>query len=90
VLYHLGERAIEHAVLPACERLGVSLVAYSPFGSGRFPSPQSKGGRVLAEIASRTGATTRQVALAFLVRHPRVVAIPKSACEDHVRENAAA
>src|SRR5262245_51645861 len=49
VLYHVGERAIEHAVLPACERLGVTLVAYSPLGSGRFSAPSSRGGRVLTE-----------------------------------------
>jgi diketogulonate reductase-like aldo/keto reductase len=90
VLYHLGERAIEHAVLPACERLGVTLVAYSPFGSGRFPSPSSKGGRVLAELGARLGATPRQLALAFLLRNERVLTIPKSARADHVRENAAA
>jgi len=90
VLYHLAERAVEHAVLPACERLGVALVAYSPFGSGRFPAASSKRGRVLAEIAGRLGATPRQVALACLVRNENVLTIPKSAREEHVRENAAA
>jgi len=90
VLYHLGERAVEHAVLPTCERLGITLVAYSPFGSGRFPSPGSKGGRALAEIATRHGATPRQIALAYLVGNERVVTIPKSSREEHVRENAAA
>jgi diketogulonate reductase-like aldo/keto reductase len=90
VLYHLGERGVEHAVLPACERMGVALVAYSPFGSGRFPSPGTKGGRVLAELATRLGATPRQVALAYLVRKECVVTIPKSARAEHVRENAGA
>lgn len=90
VLYHLGERAIEHAVLPACERLGVALVAYSPFGSGHFPMPSSKGGRVLAELAARLGVTPRQIALAFLLRNERVLTIPKCARPEHVRENAAA
>ena len=90
VLYHLGERAVEHAVLPACERLGVALVAYSPFGSGRFPGASSKGGRVLAELATRFEATPRQVALAYLVRNELVLTIPKSASADHVRENAGA
>ncbi len=44
VLYHLQERAIEHAVIPWCERHGVAVVAYSPFGHNDFPSPHSKGG----------------------------------------------
>ena len=39
VLYHLQERAIEHAVIPWCEEHGVAVVAYSPFGHGRFPGP---------------------------------------------------
>src|SRR5262245_8230474 len=90
VLYHLGERGVEHAVLPACERLGVALVAYSPFGSGRFPAASSKGGRVLSEVAAGLGATPRQVALAYLVRNESVLTIPKSAREDHVREIARA
>jgi len=90
VLYHLGERRIEHAVLPFCEAHGVAVVGYSPFGSGRFPDPRSGGGRVLAEIAAKRGATPRQVALAFLVRRPSLFAIPKSSHPDRVVENAGA
>ena len=90
VLYHLEERAIEHAVLPWCERHGMAVVAYSPFGSGRFPSARSPGGRLLAEIAQARGATPRQVALAFLVRRAGVFAIPKAARVEHALENAAA
>ena len=51
VLYHLGERHIEHAVIPWCETHGVAVTGYSPFGHDDFPSPRSAGGRVLAEIA---------------------------------------
>jgi len=92
VLYHLGERAVEHYVLPACIELGVTLVAYSPFGSGsaRFPGPRTRGGAVLAELAARHGVEARAVALAFLLRDEHVVAIPKSAQEAHVRANARA
>ncbi|KQO49122.1 MULTISPECIES: aldo/keto reductase [unclassified Methylobacterium] len=90
VLYHLGERAIEHAVLPWCEAHGVALVAYSPFGHDDFPGPDSAGGRVLGEIAAETGATERQVALAALTQSPSVLAIPKASRIAHVEENAAA
>jgi diketogulonate reductase-like aldo/keto reductase len=90
VLYHLQERGIEHAVLPWCEEHGAAVVAYSPLGSGSFPSPQSRGGRALAEIAAAHGATPRQVALAFIVRRPPLFAIPKAARVEHVEENAAA
>ena len=88
VLYHLEERAIEHAVLPWCDRHGIAVVAYSPFGSGDFPSARSPRGRVLAEIAEARGASPRQVALAFLDRRAGVFAIPKAARPAHVRDNA--
>jgi diketogulonate reductase-like aldo/keto reductase len=90
LLYHLEERAIEHAAIPACEANGVAVVAYSPFGSGRFPSAGSPGGRVLAAIAGERSATPRQIALAFLLRRPSVFTIPKAAQTQHAEENAAA
>lgn len=90
VVYHLRERAIEHAVIPWCEAHDVAVVAYSPFGSGDFPTPRSTGGKVLEEIGRARGATPRQVALAFLTRRPSVFAIPKASEIAHVRENAAA
>jgi diketogulonate reductase-like aldo/keto reductase len=90
VLYHLQERAIEHAVIPWCEQHGVAVVAYSPFGSGAFPGPRTKGGRVLAAIAEAHAATPRQVALAFIVQSRPLFAIPKAGRPDHVEQNAAA
>ena len=71
VLYHLQERAIEHAVIPWCARHGVAVVAYSPFGHDDFPAPASAGGKLLAKIADAHKATPRQVALSFLVREHR-------------------
>ncbi|MFH0302220.1 aldo/keto reductase [Bradyrhizobium sp. 31Argb] len=90
VLYHLQERAIEHAVIPWCEKHGVAVVAYSPFGHNDFPSPRSKGGDVLQKIAEAHNATPRQVALAFLTRAASVFAIPKASSAEHAAENAAA
>ncbi len=90
VLYHLKERAIEHAVIPWCETHGVAVVAYSPFGHGDFPGPHTKGGRLLQEIATAHDATPRQVALRFLVRRSSTFAIPKAASLVHVTENAGA
>jgi diketogulonate reductase-like aldo/keto reductase len=90
VLYHLQERAIEHAVLPWCEKHGVAVVAYSPFGHGSFPGSKTLGGRVLAQIAAAHQATPRQVALSFLVRSPSLFAIPKASTAEHTEENAGA
>jgi len=90
VLYHLQERAIEHAVLPWCERHRVGVVAYSPFGHGGFPGPRTAGGRVLQQIAAAHNATPRQVALRFLVRRPSLFTIPKASSPEHAAENAGA
>ena len=90
VLYHLLERAIEHAVLPWCEKHSVAVVAYSPFGHNKFPSPKSNGGEVLQDIADAHKATPRQVVLSFLTRAPNVFAIPKASTPEHTAENAAA
>ena len=90
VLYHLQERAIEHAVIPWCEQHGVAVVAYSPFGHNDFPSPRSKAGEVLQKIAEAHGASPRQVALAFLTRETSVFAIPKASTSEHAADNAAA
>jgi diketogulonate reductase-like aldo/keto reductase len=90
VLYHLQERAIEHAVIPWCEAHGTAVVAYSPFGHNDFPSPRSNPGHVLQQIADAHHATPRQVALAFLTRRPSSFAIPKAATGEHVADNAAA
>jgi len=90
VLYHLQERAIEHAVLPWCEEHNVAVVGYSPFGHGSFPGPRTEGGRVLQEIAQAHNATPRQVALRFLVRRPSLFTIPKASRSKHTAENAGA
>jgi diketogulonate reductase-like aldo/keto reductase len=89
VLYHLQQRAIEHAVIPWCEANGVAVVAYSPFGhAGGFPEPHSAGGRALKAIADRHNSTPRQVALRFLTRRASLFAIPKASNSAHAEENA--
>jgi diketogulonate reductase-like aldo/keto reductase len=90
VLYHLHERAIEHAVIPWCEAHGVAVVAYSPFGHDEFPKPGSKAGQFLQQIADAHGATPRQVALAFLTMRPSLFAIPKASSAAHAADNAEA
>jgi len=90
VLYHLGERAIEHAVIPWCEQHGVAVVAYSPFGHNDFPPARSKAGQALQAIAKAHGASPRQVALSFLTRATSVFTIPKASSQEHAADNAAA
>lgn len=91
VLYHLNERAIEHAVIPWCEKHNVAVVGYSPFGStGGFPKANSAAGKVLKEVADAHSATVHQVALSFLTRLDILFSIPKSADPKHAADNAAA
>jgi len=90
ILYHLAERRIEHRVMPFCERHGIPIVGYSPFGAGSFVPERSAGHGVLVDIAKAHGATARQVALRFLLRKPSLFAIPKASKVAHVKDNAAA
>ena len=90
VLYHLEERAIEHAVVPFCEKHGIAVVGYTPFGRSAFPPGGRAGTSALGEIAKKHGATVRQIALAFLTRRPSFFAIPKSSQATHTIENAPA
>jgi diketogulonate reductase-like aldo/keto reductase len=90
VLYHLGQRYIDAGMVDYCAIHDIALVGYSPFGHGDFPSPESRGGQVLAEIAQQYEATPHQVALAFLIRKPPLFTIPKAADAAHVRDNAGA
>ena len=91
VLYHLQERAIEHAVLPWCKQHGTAVVAYTPFGQSRTPfDARTRQGRILEEVAHAHRASARQVALSFLLRHPQVFVIAKASTVAHVSENAGA
>jgi diketogulonate reductase-like aldo/keto reductase len=90
VLYHLEERATEHAVIPWCEDRGIAIVAYSPLGQGKLAERNHRGRRVLAEVAEAYQATPAEIALAFLVRRGSAFAIPKASKLEHVEENAKA
>lgn len=85
VLYNLTRRGIEYDLLPASQKQGMPVMAYSPIEQGRLLK-----NKALVEIATRHKATTAQVALAWLLRQPGVIAIPKATAEQHVRDNRAA
>jgi diketogulonate reductase-like aldo/keto reductase len=85
VLYHLGERGIEHRLLRDMSAADIMTMAYSPLGQGPLLEHAA-----LAAIARKHGVTPAAVALAFLIEKPGVAAIPKATTPDHVRANAAA
>ncbi|WP_295462149.1 aldo/keto reductase [uncultured Pseudomonas sp.] len=86
VLYNLEQRGIEHDLLPWCQRQQMPLMAYCPLGQGgdllRHPT--------LATLAERHQATPAQIALAWVLRQPGVIAIPKARDAGHLEENARA
>ena len=82
VLYNLTRRGIEYDLLPWCGARGIPVMAYSPLEQGRLTERKA-----LHVIAARLGATPAQVALAWVLRQPGVIAIPKSGHVERVREN---
>ncbi len=88
ILYHLNERGAEHHLIPYCKEQGIAVVAYTPFGRGKFKRHGDLS--TLERIAEKHGAIVQQVILAFLTRDPTVFAIPKAARVEHVESNAAA
>jgi diketogulonate reductase-like aldo/keto reductase len=87
VLYNLEHRGIEWDLLPWCRERDMPVMAYSPLGSD---STRLRTHPVLRRIAARLGVTSARVALAWLLRQPDVLVIPKAASEEHVRDNHAA
>jgi diketogulonate reductase-like aldo/keto reductase len=85
VLYNVSRRGPEFELLPWQAERRVPLMAYSPVEQGRLRT-----GGALAEVARKHGTTPFQVALAWVMRSPDVIAIPKAADMGHVRENRAA
>jgi diketogulonate reductase-like aldo/keto reductase len=82
VYYALTERGIEFNLLPAMNALNVALMAYSPLGTGNLT--QHPG---LSLLATEHGLTAAQLALAWILRYPYAVAIPKSTHLARIEEN---
>jgi diketogulonate reductase-like aldo/keto reductase len=86
VLYHPDRRGIEYDLIPWCAKHRVPIMAYSPLGQG---------GRLLRSaalkaVAQRHNATPAQIAIAWGMRNPHVISIPKATDPEHVRQNAKA
>ena len=84
VLYNLENREIEFDLLQWSQKNEIPIMAYSPVGHGRGLLESA----TLKKIAKRHDATTSQIALAWVLRQPDVIAIPKASDEKHVRDNA--
>jgi diketogulonate reductase-like aldo/keto reductase len=84
VLYNLENREIESGLLQWSQKNEIPIMAYSPIGHGRGLLENA----TLRKIAKHYDGTTSQIALAWVLRQPGAIAIPKASSEKHVRENA--
>jgi diketogulonate reductase-like aldo/keto reductase len=84
VLYNLGRRGIEYDLLPWCRARALPVMAYSPIEQGRLLREPA-----LGRVAARHGVTPAAAALAWVLREPGVIAIPKTASLEHLKQNLA-
>ena len=82
VLYHLGERGIEWDLLPGCQSRRIPVMAYSPLGQGRILRDH-----VLQHVADKHNVSPAAIAVAWVMRHSNIIAIPKTSDVDRVHQN---
>ena len=81
--YNLVDRASD-AILRYCTEQGIGFLAWSPVASGELSQP----GGPVAELVDRLGATSAQVALAWLLQRSSVMLpIPGTSSLAHLEEN---
>ena len=85
VYYNPAARGIEFDLLPWQRKRRVPFMAYSPVDQAKLATD-----RTLAAIGKRHNATAAQVALAWGLRHPDSIVIPKAVKPEHLRQNVAA
>ena len=83
LLYNLGSRGVEFDLLPWMQARDMPMMAYSPLGRGGLLEHP-----LIVDIANRHDASPAQVALAAVLRHDGVIAIPKASSVEHVEANA--
>ena len=89
VLYNLKHRGIEWDLIPWCRERGIPIMAYSPVGGNSAEQKRIVGDAITKAIASRHNVTPAQIALAWLLRQPDIVAIPKASRPEHIQQNRA-
>src|SRR5262249_23650591 len=87
VPYNIGDRIIEHDLLPWCQQHSMPVMAYSPLGGATTSLLRNP---TLARIGAAHGCSAAAVALAWTIRSGHVIAIPESGSVAHVKENAVA
>lgn len=83
VLYNLSRRGIEFDLLPWHEQHHIPLMAYAPIEQGRLLKNQA-----LIQLANKHNVQPAQIALAWVLQHSNIIAIPKASSIQHVKDNA--
>lgn len=81
VEYNLFYRKVERDILPYCEKMGITVIAYSPLARGLIPKDE-----FIQKVALKYNKTASQLALNWLIKKPNVIAIPKSSKVERLRE----
>ena len=87
VLYNLAHRGIEWGLLPWCQERKIPIMAYSPIGADAAEQKRVFTNPAVKSIAARHDATPAQITVAWLLRQPDVIVIPKATHPQHIREN---
>ncbi len=85
VYYALNARGIEYDLIPLMQKKNMALMAYSPLGAGELMNDPK-----LIALAKEAGLTPAQVALAWVLRQPHAVAIPKTVHPERLKDNLSA
>jgi len=90
VLYNLAYRGIEWELIPWSRERHIPIMAYSPVAQKTVEQKQMFNDPNLKSVAAEHGVTPAQIALAWVLRHRDMIAIPKASQPQHIRENRAA
>ena len=90
VLYNLATRGIEWDLIPWSRERRIPIMAYSPVAQKSAEQKRMFNDRNLKSVAAEHDATPAQIALAWVLREPDIIAIPKASQPQHIRENRAA
>lgn len=89
VLYNVGSRGIEFDLLPWMNAHDVTLMAYSPLAHSEYYQASLTKNSTLRRLAAKHDASVYQILLAFVMRLPGAVAIPRTGRPAHVADNIA-
>lgn len=87
VNYSIIHRTIEPHLLPYCRAHDITIIAFSPLGHAYSSLLKADHRGVLAQLAAECGKTVAQVAINWCVNHAGVITIPKTASQEHMRQN---